>query len=176
MTNDLLETYYNIINNIERVPLSNDKKIKTEKKAPKKSTSIYYENYRKKLENNQFDKFGTRDFLYFFKDTANDVGVKYVISNYAKDMRVFKLLKERGYSNEEILIMIEFLFKSDQDYLDKRYIQPTVLISGWCNKIYQDSQLWLNDKYVPKSKAKFSQREYTGDTNITSISIGEWDI
>ena len=175
-TDDLLKDFYATANKIERVSQSKYKPPYKNKVTNKRKTSNFYEKYKYKLDNNQFDKFGTRDFVYFFRDTANESGVKYVIPNIKRDMKVFKTLREREYTNEEILLMVEFLFKSNQDYLNKRDIQPTILISGWCNKIYQDSQDWLNDKYVPKSKEKFSKREYVGDTDETKVQIGEWDI
>lgn len=71
--------------------------------------------------------------------------------------------------------MIEFLFNSNQNYLDKTSLQPTVLISSWCNTIYRDSLLWVDDKYSPKtSKPKREKREWDRETETDNAKIGEW--
>lgn len=48
--------------------------------------------------------------------------------------------------------MIEFLFLSDQNYLDKNRLGIGVLSSGWVNTIYKDMLLWVDDKYVPRKQ------------------------
>ena len=139
--------------------------------------------YRTRLENGMFDKFNTRDILYFFVDVAKENGVKYIVSNYAKEQRTFKLLKERGYSVEEILTMIEFLFTSGQQYLDVNRLHPGILLTSWAKTIYADSQLWLDDKYEPYKKQSYAstskpqpKREFTGDTSKETVKIDDWGI
>ena len=141
-----------------------------------------YQIYKARLENGMFDKFNSRDMLYFFCDLAKENGVKYIVSNYAKEQRTFKLLLERGYSVEDILTMIEFLFTSGQPYLDVNRLQPGILLTKWANTIYADSKLWLEDKYEPyKKQNKVSPvarpvREFTGDTSTETIKINDWGI
>ncbi|MBO8161066.1 MAG: hypothetical protein H0Z24_05470 [Thermosipho sp. (in: Bacteria)] len=179
---DLVKNFYNSRAEIQKMQNDKQKEFKVgwenvRKREKTRTKTSFYDKYKAKLENGNIDKFSTRDFMYFFRDTANSVGIKYVIANIKKDMRVYKLLKERGYTNEEIYNMIRFLFLSEQDYLDKKTLQPTILLSGWCNKIYQDSQDWVNNEYVPTKKKKFSQREWNKEVNNNDyeVSIGEWD-
>ena len=136
-----------------------------------------------RLENGMFDKFNTRDILYFFVDVAKENGVKYIVSNYAKEQRTFKLLKERGYSVEEILTMIEFLFTSGQQYLDVNRLHPGILLTNWAKTIYADTKLWLDDKYEPYKKQSYAsqskphqKREFTGDTSKETVKIDDWGI
>lgn len=161
----------------EKDAINNQRKIQKGYKKPnaliKKN---YYDSYKIKYDSLDFDNFGTRDLMYFFSDTANEAGIKYVEANPVVSMRQFKLCKERGYSSKDIVTMIAFLFTSDQDYLDKRNISPNILVSTWCNTIFKDSQDWLNDEYVPKSKKKHKNREWTGSKNEEDTSIGEWGI
>lgn len=124
------------------------------------------------------DKFSTRDLLYYFREKAQENGYKYVIANIKKDMAIMKRAKEH-YENKDICAMIEFLYNSDQDYLDKETLSPNLLVSSWVNTIYYDTQKWLEDEYVPKSqKTKHnSKREWQGKApnNESVTKIGEWD-
>lgn len=139
---------------------------------PRKNTGVHpYDTFMRKFNSltsddpDQWEKFGTRDLVYYFREIARGVGVHYVIANIQKDMAIFKRLREE-YTNAEICGMIEFLFTSEQDYLEKHHITPNVLASQWVNTIYADMNLWVNDKYVPRSTAKSSKR---------SQSQHEWD-
>ena len=114
---------------------------------------------------NSIDKLGTRDLVYYFRELSQESGFKYVISNMKKDMAIMKRLKTH-YSNREICGMIEFLFESDQDYLDKSRLSPNILASSWVNTIYADMKLWVEDKYIPRSVQKKSKN---------NIKHREWD-
>ena len=70
---------------------------------------------------NQIDNFGTRDLVYFFREVAEESGYKYVVANMKKDMAIMKRLKEH-YTIREICGMIEFLYTSEQDYLEKDFL------------------------------------------------------
>lgn len=160
-----------------------EQNVQNTKNKPQKNKYDQYGRYLKKLEDGDLEKFSTRDIMFHFRDVANRNGVKYVIGNAKIDMRNFKTALERGYTNEQILAMIEFLFESDQDYLDKTTLHPGILLTGWCNTIFHDSQLWLDDLYVPRSeknKAKNTKRdvkrEWVDNNPSTDCTIGEWDI
>lgn len=145
--------------------------------SPSNVQSSQYQAYLTKYEKGAIDKFSTIDTMFFFRDTANDNGVNYVIANAQVDMRNFKIAKDRGYSTEDILAMIEFLFTSGQKYLDKQNIHPGILLTGWCNKIYQDTQLWLEDNFDPNmtfSQTKLNREWTDNNTNVKS-SVGEWE-
>ena len=99
---------------------------------------------------------------------------KYVVSNIKKDMAIFKRLQE-NYSSREICGMIEFLFRSEQDYLDKNRLSPNVLASSWVNTIYADTQLWLDDKYSPNSAKKSKKQREWSESRNEDVEIGGWD-
>lgn len=122
------------------------------------------------------DSFKTRDFVYYFREISEESGHRYIVSNIKKDMAIFKRLTE-NFTPREICCMIEFLYQSEQDYLDKDRLSPNVLASAWINTIYADMKLWVNDEYTPKSKKKHKSREWTApvDDNETNVKIGEWD-
>ena len=140
----------------------------------KKKPSTQYENfYRKYLNLEEYiDSFGVTDLVYYFREIAKENGYRYVITNFAKDKAVFKRVLS-NYSVREVCAMIEFLFESEQDYLDKARTTPNVLYSAWVNTIYADTQLWIDDKYVPKSKkTKKHKGEWNSDDDSSDSVIG----
>ena len=138
-----------------------------------------YELFLVKYNNSEkyIDKLRTRDLVYYFREFAKEVGVKYTVTNIKKDMAIFKRLQQE-YDIKEICGMIEFLYKSEQDYLEKDRLSPNVLASGWVNTIYADTKLWINDEYIPKSHKKahkVTKHEWSEPINSeTKSSIGEW--
>ena len=125
------------------------------------------------------DEFKTQDLMYFFREKARESGVKYVIANMKRDMGIFKKLQE-NYTPREICLMIEFIFCSNQNYLDTSITQPTVLSSNWCNTIYRDSILWANDEYEPvervvTKKERIKKREWQREVTGEKTTIGEWE-
>lgn len=144
--------------------------------TPSTPYDIFIRKYNSLSEN--IDKLGTRDLVYYFREIAQENGYKYVISNIKKDMAIMKRLRA-NYSNREICGMIEFLYESDQDYLEKDRLSPNLLASSWVNTIYADMQLWIDDKYIPRSvqtkkKKNIKQREWDKDEAQTKndVSIG----
>ena len=121
------------------------------------------------------DDFSTRDLMYYFREISEESGYRYVISNIKKDMAIMKRLKT-NYSNREICGMIEFLYMSDQDYLEKDRLSPNLLASQWVNTIYADMQLWVEDKYVPKKAKKAKKHhEWSQPVKETNSKIGDWE-
>lgn len=141
------------------------------RKMPKRNN---FDRYLLKIQNleENIDSFNAVDLAYYFMDMASASGVKYVLAN--KGM-VYGSLKNalKNYKPRELCLMIEFLFSKEQDYLNKDTLQPTILVSGWCNKIYHDSILWADDKYVPVPKKVGREWEKSGDKN-SDVKIGEW--
>lgn len=153
------------------------KEIPKQRKSNKSTnTRTPYEVFLVKYKDleNSIDKFGTRDLVYYFREIAEECGFKYVISNIKKDMAIMKRLKA-NFDNREICGMIEFMYESEQDYLDKTRLSPNILASNWVNTVYADMKLWVDDLYVPKAKKKNKDREWTAPINETSSKIGEWD-
>lgn len=143
----------------------------------KQTASTPYEGFLRRYNDleNSIDSMGTRDLVYYFREIAEEQGFKYVISNIKKDMAIMKRLKT-NYSNREICVMIEFLYESDQDYLEKDRLSPNLLASQWVNTIYADMQLWVKDKYVPRSvqskkKNNVRQREWDKDVAKTKDDV-----
>lgn len=139
-----------------------------------------YETFLKKYQNLEetIDNLGTRDLVYYFREIAEEQGYKYTISNIKKDMAIMKRLRT-NYDNREICGMIEFLYESDQDYLDKDRLSPNILASSWVNTVYADMKLWVDDKYIPRSvqakkKKTIKQREWDKDEAKTKndVNIG----
>lgn len=139
-------------------------------------SSDKYNSFLRKYANleDSIDSFNSQDLMYFFREKAREAGIKYVISNMKRDMGIFKKLSS-NYTPREICLMIEFIFFSEQNYLDREITQPTVLSSGWCNRIYRDSLLWVEDKYVPEIPKHRPKREYDGNSSVNNAEIGEWD-
>lgn len=140
-----------------------------EEPVKKKGKSSTYESFWKKYIalDETIDSLNTMDLVYYFREIAQESGYKYVIANFQKDMAIMKRLKV-NYSNREICGMIEFLYMSEQDYLDKSRLSPNILASQWVNTVYADMKLWVDDKYVNRStqkdsKRKKSQHEWSSD-------------
>lgn len=158
--------------------------VKEEPKDKKKNStnkqSDAYEVFLRKyhnLDQKIIEGLNTRDILYYFREVAKEEGYKYVISNFQKDMAIIKRMRS-NYSIHEVLAIIEFVFRSDQDYLDKSTLSPGIISSSWCNTLHTDSQLWLDDKYIPKSKKKkklkLSKHEWTESIDVEESGVGEW--
>ncbi len=130
----------------------------------KRNPSTPYEVFLKKYNNLEetIDNLGTRDLVYYFREVAQENGYKYVISNIKKDMAIMKRLKA-DYNNREICGMIEFLYESEQDYLEKDRLSPNLLASQWVNTIYADMQLWVDDKYTPQSVKERNSKKSKGE-------------
>lgn len=151
-----------------------------EKSAPKKKRNVSSDKYQSFLNKywdleNSIETFNAQDLMYFFREKANENGVKYVIANMKRDLGIFKRL-QANYTNQEICLMVEFMFCSEQDYLDRSRLQPTILVSSYCNTIYQDALLWLDDEYTPKTqyKRKSTKDREWGSPKSNKATIGEW--
>lgn len=145
--------------------------------AVRSSKGDYYRDFLYKYQRlrESIDSFGTRDLMYLFREKASEAGVKYVIANYKRDMAVFKKLMD-SYTPREIALMIEFIFHSNQNYLDIHITQPTVLISTWCNTVYRDSVKWANDEYQPTVKQDRNANREWGSTPEGEVAkINSWE-
>jgi len=181
---DILALFRNTYNQSEQTPSDTPKTGYSQTGYSQRSykhqniTSDRYASFLEKYSNLEvhIDEFTTSDLMYFFREKAREFGFKYVISNMKRDMGIFKKLQE-NYSIVEICLMVEFIFASNQNYLDKSITQPTVLASKYCNTLYHDAMLWVDDKYVPDSRFDYKkvEREWAGDTTKTVAKVGEWE-
>lgn len=119
---------------------------------------------------NTIDSFTNLDLAYYFREIAEENGYKYFIE-FVKDQAIFKRLRGT-YTVREICGMIEFLYTSNQNYLRKESLSPNLLVSSWVNTIYADFNLWIEDKYVPKSNKKKQIRGEWNDNDSNSSVIG----
>lgn len=150
-------------------------KPKSQQKSGKNKYDVFCEKYSSISQN--IDNFNNLDFVFLFREIAEECGYKYVIANIKKDMHIFKKLRE-SYSNKEIWDMIEFVYKSEQTYLDRNRFSPNILVSSWCNSIYPDSQLYIKGEYYSnKNKSKrnsqLKKREWNSEYNKDK-GIGDW--
>ena len=185
---DLLQAFRESRQQIQQRPVeksvdsvNNSRKNFTRGYSARKVTSDPYSSFLDKYHHlsETIDDFKTQDLMYFFREKARESGVKYVIANMKRDMGIFKKLQE-NYTPREICLMIEFIFCSNQNYLDITITQPTVLASSWCNTIYRDSLLWAEDAYEPTEKKstrkeQIKKREWQTEVTGEKTTIGEWE-
>lgn len=164
------------VRSVKLLPVDDIRCDRVSKKPQKKASNNYYDSFMDKYLKEDYESFTTRDLVFYFRTIAEQFGYKYVVANWSKEMHFFKRLRG-DYTCEEICLMISFVFESEQDYLDRSSFSPAILSSSWCNTIYRDANLWVDDKYVPRSKAPVKGRpvrEYRGDTHTEEETIGEW--
>ena len=150
-------------------------------KPQKKNTGrTQYDVFLHKCEDfdNNVEKFNAVDLVFYLRKVAEEHGHKIYIANMAKEASLMKKLKAQ-YENVEICAMIEFLYDSDQDYLEKPRITVGTLCSRWATTIHEDAMLWVNDQYTPRSKRKnkVNKSSLRGEwdyDNTKKTKIGEW--
>ena len=146
-----------------------------EKKAKKDTKLDLFINKLDNLEDH-VASFTNQDLLYYFMYCYEGSLNKSYRPNIKRDLASLMETMEY-YSSEDICLMIEFMFNSDQNYLSKFSLKPTILKSGWCEKIYEDSNLWVNDKYFNKGdkpKNSPNSSKWETDKDQQEITIGEW--
>lgn len=121
-----------------------------------------------KLEDELFNEFDEKDWFQYFVLKAEEQGVKYLVRNYAKDYTIIKsILSELTW--DELRTMIDFVWESNQDIVEKRTMGIWVLSKGWINSIYQNSILWKEGKYKPKS-APNRNREWVAEASSKPVT------
>ena len=180
-----------MIPNYEKAMKSFSKRSKVKKEVEKKDTHVPPKNQREKDGNSPYerflfkykhfedfvDQFSSIDLVFYFREKAKENGYNYIITNLQREAKTMKVLKE-NFSNIEICGLIEFLYESDQDYLDKSRLSINILKSNWINTIAPDMRDWVEDRYTPKSKQsskKSSVREWTSSKNVDDSSVGVWE-
>ena len=180
VVDDLLKSFRSIRNQVQSSSdVSRKEKPKTTFSKGYSKSRDKYSSFLEKYSSLEMyiDDFTTSDLMYFFRQKSEESGHKYVIPNIRKDMAIFKKLKDR-YTPRAVCLMIEFLFNSDQNYISKDSITPNLLVSGFCNRIYKDSLLWAEDKYVPtpkKSKTKTVRERSREASEEDRATIGKWE-
>lgn len=144
-----------------------DKMHKRGDNRSRRAVTNHYDKYKNKLDRDDIANFNSRDVLYYFQDLAKASGYKYVIANFPAEMSKINNLIKKGYSVIDIVSMMDFLFTSGQTYLELKYLTPNILATGWCNRIYSDTQDWLQHNYDPHKTSKA--------TKTKSKRLREWE-
>ena len=133
--------------------------IKTPIKRPQnrnnkvKATDSNKARFLLKLSEGEFNAFDHKDWFNYFCYKASEHGVKYITRNYAKEYAIIKsIMGEMSYT--ELKDMIDFVFDSPQDIVEKQTVGLWILSKGWINTIYQNTLLWKQGKYKPKTPQK----------------------
>lgn len=123
------------------------------------------------LEDESYGEFNEKDWFQYFILKGEEQGVKYLARNYAKDYTIIKsILSELSWV--ELKLMIDFVWESNQDIQPKQTLGIWIMSKGWINTIYQNSLLWRDGKYRPKS-APTHNREWIAEASTkSSESIG----
>ena len=157
-----------------------DRVEKARKERKVQSTTNHYAKYVEKLNEERIEELTSRDILFFFKDTLKDKGIQFY-SNMQQDIKYMACIKQakQTYDNYALLGIIQFIFNSEQDYLDIRKVSPTILNSTWMNTLYADACDFAEGNYVPKSqkvtesknvKQFKKQREWQGERVVNGDS------
>lgn len=149
------------------------------KKRKKAYNNSQYDLFMKKYEDfeNSVDRFNSVDLVLYFKTKANEAGYPFYVANMAKEAKNMKRLMEI-YPQKEICAMIEFLYFSEQDYLEKNRLSVGLMTSRWATTIHEDTMLWVEDRYVPRSKtSRKPVRQHKGEwsSGNSVSSVGEWE-
>lgn len=164
---DLFETDLDIIEEPVRKPIKAS--------APKKKqTGTAMQNnkmrFLQKLEDEAFYEMDEKDWFQYFVHKAQENGVRYITRNYAKEYAIIKsILNELSWL--DLKNMIDFVFDSNQDIVDKRTVGIWILSKGWINSIFQSTQLWKAGQYKPKSAPKHN-REWVAEASSKSSGTG----
>lgn len=151
-----------------------DRKAATKRKAEKKPVTSVSDNNKSrflvKLEEEAFHEFDYKDWYQYFVWRASENGVKYLTRNYAKEYAIIKsILNELSWT--DVKNMMDFIFESDQDIADKRTAGLWLLSKGWINTIYQNTQLWMDGDYKPKTAPK-RNREWVAEASRKDTGTG----
>lgn len=148
------------------------------KKPTGKANDNNKERFLRKLEDELYSQFDYKDWFQYFVHKASLQGVRYITRNYAKEYAIIKsILNEMTWV--ELKNMIDFVFESDQDIVEKRTVGIWILSKGWINSIYQNMTLWMEGTYKPKTAPKRNREwqpevaEASRKESVTGLSYGK---
>ena len=144
------------------------------KRERRQRTDESYERYLRKAESGRREEFNGLDLVYFFRDASRDAGYRYSISNITMESGCMKRLLEE-YTPVEICHMVDFIFKSGQDYMNKATCSPHLMASNWRNTLYPDSRAWLAGEYGTNQSSQLKRREWGTKKQEPDVRIGGWD-
>lgn len=166
-----IEEFRNVRGTVAQPPTK-----KEENKKPTSNKKSPYDIFLQKVDNLEkyIDYFNASDLYFYFIYISNRNGYKYVSFNTGRDFKTFSRLSQQ-FSNKEICCMIEFLYESEQNYLNKSKLTPNLLVSGWINTIYADMQSWVKGEFKKDCNVKKQgkiKKEYICEWDSTNDSEG----
>lgn len=148
-------------------------------KIQSKKMSVPLRKFHYKLENELFSEFDKTDWIFYFQMLYKETnGIGYYINQqgWIKEKSIYnKLMKD--YTPRDIKNLIDFIFYSNQDIMDKKQAGSYLFSKGWIQSVYQTSKLWENGMYESKAEqisGKKRQREW--DNNQRASNKSENDL
>lgn len=158
------------LNDIQKLPSKGFDKLSIQKRGTLKTASSLYDKYKSKSPH----KYNSRDILFYYIDLAKSKNIKFVSNTKSNTIYMANIkLALKNYTIDEVLGMYDFLFNSGQTYIDMKRTNPGIIVTSWVNTIFSDYELYKKGKFVDKTFKKFENREYSGDTTISSV--GSWE-
>lgn len=159
LISDLFDSDSGIVKINPKAPIKN-KSSKPKEKANDSNKARFMQ----KLADELFSQFDHKDWFQYFVHKAQEQNVKYLTRNYAKEYAIIKsIMGEMTW--RELKDMIDFVFDSNQDMVEKRTVGLWILSKGWINSVYQNTLLWKEGKYKPKTAPK-RNREWQPEVAI----------
>lgn len=109
--------------------------------------------FQTKLSEGLFNSFDKKDWVHYFIYKASTQGIVYKVGHHAREQAIMQSLA-KDFTATDVKDMIDFIFDSTQDVVDKRTVGIWVLSKGWINTIYQNALLWKSGTYVSKKDSK----------------------
>lgn len=131
--------------------------------TPKKKGTVSgaRKNFNLKLEDEKFSEFNSTDWIMYFSNKYQEATEhEYIIigkTSWFKEHAIYKsLIKEMA--PQDIKLMIDFLFDSEQDIKPKAQSGSYLLSQAWLQSVYSSAKLWQRGEY--KSTAQIQRDRY----------------
>lgn len=109
--------------------------------------------FQHKLDNCMFDDFNATDWKRYVQLKVTGAGLRCMGGNPHATSAILKSCVA-NFTPEDIKAMIDFLFDSGQTTFDVTGNVFLALSKSWLDFTYNNSQLWLQGKFMDKSKRK----------------------
>lgn len=103
-----------------------------------------------------FHNHTTKGLVFYFRDSLcyyKKINKFYSTSYVNKEVtQINKAMLDKGVTVQDVALMIDFLFKENVVEADIKYFVPHIVVETWFDRLYENSRLWRQGKYIPKSK------------------------
>ena len=138
---------------------------------------------KKKIKMSKMDKFNSskehgiqdyneRDWVKYFSIKRSEAGVIYLSRMH--DVAIMKKLM-KTVNAADIKLMIDFIFDSNQNIVEKKTASISLLSSSWYDTMYSNAKMWNAGTYKPKV-VKAAGKKIGRDFVDTNPEVGEIDI